>query len=97
MNISYDTSGPLAPSITDAVSFGTSTPTLSWTAPTDDHGNGSGIGKYTLKIYNGANCAAENIVQTYASIAAPTTSQILTSLGTSPGTYSWNLFATDNV
>lgn len=97
MNVAYDNVGPLAPSIVDAVSFSSLTPTLSWTAPTDDNGNGSGVGKYTLKIYNGVGCSTGNIVQTYTSILAPATSQILTPLGTNPGTYSWNVVAIDNV
>lgn len=40
-NISYDNVGPAAPTVVDATSFSTLTPLLSWTAPTDDSGNGS--------------------------------------------------------
>lgn len=97
MNVAYDNVGPLAPTVTDAVSFSTLTPTLLWTAPTDDNGNGSGVGKYVLKIYNSTGCSTGNLVQTYASIVAPTVSQVLTTLGTNPGTYSWNVTAMDNM
>lgn len=40
-NITYDNVGPAAPTVVDAVNFSTLTPLLSWTAPTDDAGNGS--------------------------------------------------------
>jgi hypothetical protein len=48
-------------------------------------------------VYNNASCVIGNLTQTHASITAPASSQLLTALGTNPGTYSWNIYATDRM
>ena len=93
-SIKFDNVGPVAPSVTALTLLSTLTPTFDWLAPLDDNGNGSGIERYNLAVYNGLTCANTAIQSPTMSTLSYT---LLTALPTNNADYSWRISATDNM
>lgn len=91
ISVKFDNVWPAASTLTDAPNTSSQTPTLSWSASTDDSWNGSGVKDYILRIFNNSNCSW-GAIQT---LTSATNSKATNSL--SNGTYSWNVYALDNM
>ena len=89
--IAFDDTGPTAPTLTTQANTSNTTPTLVWSASTDDSGSGSGIKQYDLTLFNGASCGGSS-VQSFVTGAL---SQTVSALAN--GTYSWVVYALDNM
>lgn len=89
--VKFDNIGPTAPTLIDAPNTSSQTPTLSWSASTDDNGNGSWVKEYVLRVFNSVNCSGW-LLQTLTSATHSKATNSLTN-----GTYSWNVYAVDNM
>ncbi|MBW7954500.1 hypothetical protein H3C61_01675 [Candidatus Gracilibacteria bacterium] len=89
--VGFDNTGPSKPTLIHRENTSSTTPILTWNASNDDSGNGSGVDKYILKIYNGNSCAGGEI----QTLESTTTSKNTNSL--TNGTYSWNLSPIDKL
>lgn len=91
ITVKFDNVWPAQTSIIDTLNTSSTTPTLSWTAPTDDSWNGSWVWSYVVKVYNSSDCSW-TATQTLSSSTVSKTTNALTNW-----TYSWNVYAVDNV
>ena len=88
--LAFDNVGPTTPTLTTQANTSSTTPTLAWSASTDDSGSGSGVKQYTLRLYSGGSCGG-SALQTFTPTSTSQTVSTLTN-----GTYSWNVYTTDN-
>jgi hypothetical protein len=91
ITVKFDNIWPAKTIITDAPNTSSTTPTLSWSAPSDDSWNGSWVGSYVLNLYNSSDCSGSPS----QTLTSSTTSKATNSL--SNWTYSWKVQAIDNV
>lgn len=91
ISVKFDNVWPTVPVLTDAQNTSSQTPTLSWSASTDDSGNGSWVKEYIIKIFNSADCSGWAL----QTLTSTTTSKATNSLNN--GTYSWNVYGVDNM
>jgi hypothetical protein len=91
VTVKFDNVWPTQTTLNHTSNTSSTTPTLSWNSPTDDSWNGSWIWSYSIRIYNNSDCSWTPI----QSLTSSTTSKSTNSL--SNWTYSWNVYAIDNV
>jgi hypothetical protein len=91
ITVKFDNVWPSQTSIIDTLNTSSTTPTLSWTAPSDDSWNGSWVWSYVVKVYSSSDCSW-SATQTLTSATVSKTTNTL-----SNWTYSWNVYAVDNV
>lgn len=91
-NIWFDSVWPNAPTINTLSVTSNPRPNFSWNIPSDNNWNGSWIKEYVLTIFDDESCAWTS-VQTYT---VSTNSKIIDS-DLPDWSYSWNVYAVDNV
>ncbi len=91
VSVKFDNVWPVASVLTDAPNTSSTTPTLSWIAPSDDSWNWSWVKDYTIKVYSTSDCSW-SAIQTLNSTTTSKATNALTNW-----TYSWNVIANDNM
>lgn len=91
ITIKFDNVWPTKPVLNNAPNTSSTTPTVSWSASSDDSWNGSWVKEYILKLYSNNNCSS-TAAQTHN---VSWTSKALNTL--TNWTYSFNVQAVDNM